>query len=207
VSAGLFITFEGVDGAGKSTHLAWSADWFRSQGRSPLVTREPGGTPIGEKLRDLLLNGDAKLQPETEALLMFAARKEHVAQVIEPALKRGELVLCDRFTDASFAYQGGGCGVPTELLSALERSVQGRLQPDLTLYFDLPVQMAQDRIAGSRSRDRFERESAQFFENVRRAYLERARAAPWRMLVIDASRPVETIQKQLEQIYLTRWPT
>lgn len=206
MSAGRFITFEGVDGAGKSTHLAWSADWFRRRGHPPLVTREPGGTPIGEKLRELLLHGEAKLQPETEALLMFAARKEHLALIIEPALKRGELVLCDRFTDASFAYQGGGGGVAAELLSALERSVQGGLQPDLTLYFDLPVEVAQGRIAGTRMRDRFERESPEFFEKVRRAYLARAGEAPQRMAVIDASRPVEAIQKQLEQIFLGKWP-
>lgn len=206
MSAGRFITFEGVDGAGKSTHLAWSADWFRRRGHAPLVTREPGGTPIGEKLRELLLHGEAKLQPQTEALLMFAARKEHLAQVIEPALKRGELVLCDRFTDASFAYQGGGGGVATELLSVLERSVQGRLQPDLTLYFDLPVRVAQGRIAGTRTRDRFERETPEFFEKVRRAYLARASGAPQRITVVDASRPIEAIQEQLEQIFLSKWP-
>lgn len=200
--AGRFISFEGVDGAGKSTHLGWSAQWFRARGVPVLLTREPGGTPAGEKLRDLLLHSEGALQPETEALLMFAARKEHLTRVIRPALQRGELILCDRFTDATFAYQGGGSGVSTEHLRALERWIQDGTQPDLTLYFDLPVEEAGKRIAGVRPPDRFEREKPAFFERVRSAYLARAREAPQRIVVIDASRPIAEIQKQLEVILL-----
>jgi dTMP kinase len=200
--AGRFISFEGVDGAGKSTHLGWSAQWFRARGVPVLLTREPGGTPAGEKLRDLLLHSEVALQPETEALLMFAARKEHLARVIRPALQRGELVLCDRFTDATFAYQGGGSGVSTEHLRVLECWIQDGMQPDLTLYFDLPVEEAGKRIAGVRPPDRFEREPRAFFERVRSAYLARAREAPQRIVIIDAGRPVAVIQKQLEDIFL-----
>jgi dTMP kinase len=207
VSRGRFITFEGIDGAGKSTHLAWTAAFLRERGQAVTVTREPGGTLLGEGLRDLLLHADGEIDASTEALLMFAARNEHLERVIRPALARGDTVLCDRFTDASFAYQGGGRGLPAERLQALEAWVQRGLQPDLTLYFDLPVATARRRIADLRSPDRFEREDPQFFERVRAAYLNRARAAPDRIVVVDASRSIEAIQKilqdRLSRIYAT----
>jgi dTMP kinase len=145
---GRFITFEGVDGAGKSTQLAWASAYLEGRGVDPVVTREPGGTALGERLRDILLHGAGTLHPETEALLMFAARREHIAQVIGPALLNGRVVLCDRFTDASFAYQGGGRGVSSGKLGVLEGWVHEELQPDLTFYFDLPVDLARTRLEG-----------------------------------------------------------
>ncbi|HWQ39811.1 MAG TPA: dTMP kinase [Burkholderiales bacterium] len=199
MTGGRFITFEGVDGAGKSTHLAWSAEWFRGRGYIITVTREPGGTPLGEKLRNLLLHGEPMLQPETEALLMFAARKEHLERVIRPALDRGEIVLCDRFTDASFAYQGGGRGVPFDRLRELEEWIQAGFQPHLTLYFDLPVEAARARIAGLKTLDRFEREDPRFFERVRAAYLRRVKEAPNRIVVIDAGQSIAAVQAELER--------
>jgi dTMP kinase len=199
MSKGSFITFEGIDGAGKSTHLAWAAALLRAHGRAVTVTREPGGTSLGEGLRDLLLHADGDIDAHTEALLMFAARNEHLERVIRPALSRGDIVLCDRFTDASFAYQGGGRGVPAERLRALETWVHRGLQPDLTLYFDLPVATAsRRRIADLKAPDRFEREDAGFFERVRTAYLSRAREAPDRIMVVDASKSIPEIQKILE---------
>ena len=197
---GCFITFEGVDGAGKSTQLEWAQTLLTARGVALTVTREPGGTAIGERLREMLLNtGDAVL-PETEALMMFAARREHIDKVIAPALARGEVVLCDRFTDATFAYQGGGSGVQTAKLEILERWVQESLQPDLTLYFDVPTAIARQRIGHLRVADRFERESDDYFERVRQAYLARARAHPRRIRVIDASNRLETVKKQVEDI-------
>lgn len=194
-----FITFEGMDGAGKSTQIARAADWLRGRGQSVLLTREPGGTPLGESLRALLLH--EAMHADTEALLMFAARREHLAQVIEPALARGEWVLCDRYTDASFAYQGGGRGIDTARLGVLEQWVQRGLQPGLTLLFDLPCEVAAQRLAASGGDpDRFEREQADFFNRVRAAYLERAAADPVRMRVIDASVSPEYVSNQLEQI-------
>jgi dTMP kinase len=198
VTKGRFITFEGIDGAGKSTHLAWAATLLREHGRTVTVTREPGGTLLGERLRDLLLHADGEVDSNTEALLMFAARNEHLEQLIRPSLAHGDIVLCDRFTDASFAYQGGGRGVSVERLRALESWVQRGLQPDLTLYFDLPVPMAKRRIADLKTPDRFERESVSFYERVRSAYLERAREAPERILVVDAGKSISEIQKILE---------
>ncbi len=195
---GRFITFEGIDGAGKSTHLAWAAALLRGRGRTVRVTREPGGTLLGERLRDLLLRTDGEVDANTEALLMFAARNEHLERVIRPALILGETVLCDRFTDASFAYQGGGRGISVERLRALEIWVQRGLQPDLTLYFDLPVATAKRRIADMKVPDRFEREDSGFFERVRSAYLERAREEPGRIIVIDAGESIANIQKNLE---------
>ena len=163
-----FITFEGMDGAGKSTQIARTADWLRARGHAVLLTREPGGTPLGESLRALLLH--QAMHPDTEALLMFAARREHLAQVIEPALARGEWVLCDRFTDASFAYQGGGRGLDIARLELLEAWVQRGLQPGLTLLFDLPCEVAAQRLAASGGDpDRFEREQSDFFNRVRAA--------------------------------------
>ncbi len=200
--SGKFITFEGIDGAGKSSHVEWLADWLRQQGKVVHVTREPGGTALGEKLRDLLLNEPMHL--ETETLLMFAARREHLAQVIEPALARGEWVVCDRFSDASYAYQGGGRGLDRSKCQALEHWVHDHRQPDLTLLFDLPLEVARERIAlASRNLDRFEQERADFHERVRRAYLERAATYPSRIQVIDANRPLETIRVSLENIVLT----
>jgi dTMP kinase len=197
---GRFITLEGVDGAGKSTHLSWLVNHLRAQGRTVVQTREPGGTPLGEKLRELLLHEPMHL--ETEALLMFAARREHLEQVIRPAIDRGDWVVCDRFTDASFAYQGGGRGLSSEKLSRLEDWVQEGFQPDLTLLFDLPIDIAAQRRAGAaRQLDRFEQEKADFHERVRAAYLARAAAMPARVKVIDARQGVEHIQKQLEELF------
>ena len=194
-----FITFEGMDGAGKSTQIARSADWLRARGHVVLLTREPGGTALGEALRALLLH-DA-MHADTEALLMFAARREHLAQVIEPALARGDWVLCDRFTDASFAYQGGGRGIDVARLEALEDWVQRGLQPGLTLLFDLPCEIAAQRLAASGGDpDRFEREQADFFNRVRAAYLARAAGEPQRLRVLDASRTAADVSIQLEDI-------
>ncbi|MDO9243677.1 MAG: dTMP kinase [Rhodocyclaceae bacterium] len=199
VSKGKFITLEGVDGAGKSTHLGWLVEHLRARGRAVVQTREPGGTPLGEKLRELLLHEAMHL--ETEALLMFAARREHLERVIKPAIKRGDWVVCDRFTDASFAYQGGGRGLSVEKLHQLETWVQGDFQPDLTLLFDLPIDIAAQRMAGAeRQLDRFEQEKTEFHERVRAAYLARAAATPGRIRIIDSRQTLEQIQKQLEQI-------
>jgi dTMP kinase len=197
---GKFITLEGIDGAGKSTHLQWLAERLRSDGgREVVVTREPGGTPLGEKLRTLLLHEPMDIG--TETLLMFAARQQHLAQVIRPALERGAWVLSDRFTDATFAYQGGGRGMPAAKLEALEAWVQDGLQPDLTLYFDVPVGVGQGRLqAGQADLDRFEREAAQFHERVRVAYLERAARYPARIRVVDSTQPISDIRKSLEQV-------
>ncbi|PKO31853.1 MAG: dTMP kinase [Betaproteobacteria bacterium HGW-Betaproteobacteria-7] len=199
---GKFITFEGIDGAGKSSHVDWLAERLRQRGLTVQVTREPGGTALGEKLRDLLLNQSMHL--ETETLLMFAARREHLAQVIEPALARGEWVVCDRFTDATHAYQGGGRGLERSKLQALEHWVHEHLQPNLTLLFDLPLEVARERIAvASRDLDRFEQERADFHERVRHAYLERAHGHPERMRVIDANNTLDNIRKRLEEIIAT----
>ncbi|NSX04724.1 dTMP kinase [Cupriavidus gilardii] len=198
---GTFITFEGIDGAGKSTHLAWFAEQLQArlgQGRRVVTTREPGGTALGEDLRQLLLH--RKMHLETEALLMFAARREHLAEVIEPALARGDWVISDRFTDATFAYQGGGRGLARQRLEALERWVQGDLQPDLTLLFDVPLEVASARLAGAREPDKFEAESAAFFARTRTEYLRRAEESPARFRLIDSTRPIAEIQKTLEQI-------
>jgi len=196
---GKFITFEGIDGAGKSSHVEWLAEQLRHRGKSVRVTREPGGTPLGERLRELLLGQAMHL--ETETLLMFAARREHLAQVIEPALAAGEWVVCDRFTDATHAYQGGGRGLDRARIQILENWVHGTLQPDLTLLFDLPLEVARERIAlTSRSLDRFEQEKADFHRRVRQAYLDRAAAHPGRIRVIDANRPRDEIVNVLEDI-------
>jgi dTMP kinase len=197
---GKLITLEGIDGAGKSTHLQWLAERLRGGGRREVVvTREPGGTPLGEKLRALLLHEPMDIG--TESLLMFAARQQHLAQVIRPALERGAWVLSDRFTDATFAYQGGGRGMPAAKLEALEAWVQDGLQPDLTLFFDVPVVVGQGRLqAGQADLDRFEREAAQFHERVRAAYLERAARYPARIRIVDSTKAVSDIRKSLEQI-------
>lgn len=199
MARGRFISFEGIDGAGKSTQHAWLVDYLRRQGRSVVATREPGGTPLGEKLRALLLAEPMHL--ETEALLMFAARREHIAQVIEPALARGEWVVCDRFVDASFAYQGGGRGLAWKKLEDLAQWVLGDLQPDLTLIFDAPVEIAQQRLhAATPNPDRFEQEQSAFFDRVRAAYLRIAQENPDRVRLIDATQTPTEINKLLENI-------
>ena len=194
---GKFVTLEGIDGAGKSTHVQWLAERLRAQGRDVVVTREPGGTPLGERLREIILHEAMDL--DTEALLVFAARQEHVRRVIAPSLAAGTWVLSDRFTDATFAYQGGGRGIPFERLEVLEAWVQQGLQPDLTLFFDVPVAVGQERLRqATAAPDRFEREQAAFFERVRTGYLRRAAAAPGRFRIIDSSRPLADVKFQLE---------
>ncbi|MCL4745187.1 MAG: dTMP kinase [Burkholderiaceae bacterium] len=194
---GRLISFEGIDGAGKSTHLAWTVDRLRASGREVLLTREPGGTPLGERLRELLLA--EKMSIEAETLLMFAARKEHLEQLIRPALARGAIVVCDRFTDSTYAYQSGGRGLPASRVAMLEQWVHGDLQPDRSFLFDLPPEVAAGRRAAARAADRFETEDLGFFERVRNAYRERAAAAPERFVVIDATESVEEIRNSLEQ--------
>jgi len=191
-----FITFEGIDGAGKSTHLEAVAQRLRDGGDTVLCTREPGGTPLAESLRELVLN--QPMDPMTEALLVFAARRDHVHQLIVPALARGETVLCDRFTDATFAYQGGGRGFDTAVLRQLEHDVHGTLQPDLTIWFDLPATLAAERRGAARSPDRFEQQDIEFFERVRRGYQARAQAAPHRIVRIDASLDRASVWRQIE---------
>lgn len=192
---GKFITLEGIDGAGKSTHLGWLQDWLRERAIEHVLTREPGGTPLGEKLRELLLHHDMHL--ETETLLMFAGRREHIAQVILPALQAGSWVVSDRFTDATFAYQGGGRGLGIERIEVLEHWVQNGLQPDLTLLFDVPLEVSRERLAKTRVLDRFEQEQQDFHQRVRNCYLERARRDPARIKLIDSTRPIDVIQQEL----------
>jgi len=200
---GKFITLEGIDGAGKSSHLAWLAEHLRRRGLEVVVTREPGGTPLGEKLREILLHDP--MDAGTETLLLFAARQEHLAKVVRPAIARGAWVLSDRFTDATFAYQGGGRGFPAAKLAALEAWVQDGLQPDLTLFLDVPVRTGQARLARSQwALDRFEREDEAFHERVRAAYLERARQFPGRIRVVDAAQELEEVRKQLEVMVSTQ---
>lgn len=202
MQGGKFITFEGIDGAGKTTHL----EPFRArlearvaqQGRSVVVTREPGGTPLGESLRDMLLHQPMHL--ETEALLMFAARREHLASVILPALAGGDWVLCDRFTDATFAYQGGGRGLPREKLARLEAWVQDGFAPDLTILFDVPVEVANQRRALARVPDRFERQDGDFFERVRAEYLRRVAENPARFHIIDGTQPIAAVAADLDAL-------
>lgn len=199
VDGGTFISFEGIDGAGKSTHIAALADAFRAAGRTVVLTREPGGTPLAEKLRALALN-DA-MDPLTEALVMFAARRDHLLQVVEPALARGDAVLCDRFTDATFAYQGAGRGFDLEVLATLERWVQtvpalapGAVrQPDLTVWFDLPPAVAAARLTGSRVPDRFEAQPQDFFTRVAGGYAARMAADPDRFLRVASDNPREQV--------------
>lgn len=198
---GKFVTLEGIDGAGKTTHMAWLAAFLRARGFAVTVTREPGGTPAGEQLRELLLNRAQRLQPETETLLMFAARREHLDKVIIPALEAGEWVLCDRFTDATFAYQGGGSGVSWEKIQQLEKWVQGEIQPDLTIFLDVAPDIGRSRSSRIKDPDRFEREEGAFYQRVREAYLRRAREHPGRIRVLDASGEPASIQKELHDIF------
>ncbi len=192
-----FITLEGMDGAGKSTHIPNIIELLKSRGCEVVSTREPGGTELGEHLRELLLH--EPMHPETETLLMFAARREHIANIIAPALQRGAYVLSDRFTDATYAYQSGAKGVSVAKIEALEQWVQGDLQPDLTLLFDVPVEISMQRLSLARTPDKFERESADFFSRIRNAYLERARQNPTRFIVIDANKALEEVVKSVEE--------
>lgn len=207
-AAGLFLTFEGIDGAGKSTHIAALAEAFTAAGRTVTLTREPGGTPLAEKLRELVLN-DA-MDPLSEALLMFAARRDHLQQVIEPALARGEVVLCDRFTDATFAYQGSGRGFDVEVLRQLENWVQARpggaqiRQPDLTVWFDLPPVVAAQRLAAARVPDRFESQPQAFFERVASGYAQRMQESPRRFARIASDQPREAVWQQVRQAFEQR---
>ncbi len=204
VNKGRFITFEGIDGAGKSSHIGALADWLRARGAEVVLTREPGGTPLAETLRGLILH--QPMDPLTEALLVFAARRDHLSQLIVPALQRGATVLCDRFTDASYAYQGGGRGFDRALLVQLESWVQEGRQPDLTLWFDLPAALAAERRGAARSPDRFETQDESFFHRVRSAYAERAVAAPGRFAVIDAVGPRDEVWARVEQaVNARRW--
>lgn len=195
MSRGKFITLEGIDGAGKSTHLGFVAEHLRALGKQVLTTREPGGTPLGEMLRDMVLS--QAMHVETETLIMFASRREHIHKVIVPALEKGIWVISDRFTDATFAYQGGGRGIANDRLKVLEDWVQNGLQPDLTLLFDVSSELSQQRLAFNQSLDRFEQEKQDFFKRVREAYLERANTFRQRMRVIDGSRGIAEIQAEL----------
>lgn len=199
--SGLFITLEGPEGAGKSTNREYLADRLLARGMDVVLTREPGGTPLAERIRELLLEpSDEPMATDTELLLVFAARAQHLARVIRPALARGAVVLCDRFTDASYAYQGGGRGVPEERIASLENFVQGDLRPDLTLIFDLPVEVGLARAAARGRLDRFEQEGRVFFEAVRQAYLRRAASAPARYRVVDAAQPLEQVRRSLDAL-------
>lgn len=190
-----FISFEGMDGAGKSTHLNWFAEQLKARGHEVIVTREPGGTPLGEQLREILLH--QKMSMDTEALLMFAARAEHIAQVIKPALQAGKWVISDRYTDASFAYQGAGRGMDWQKLQQLEQWVHADLQPDLTLFFDVPVQVARQRLSNNVMLDKFEQEQGDFFERVRSGYHRRVKEQPQRYAVIDAAQSLAQVTAQL----------
>ena len=193
-----FISLEGIDGAGKTTHLQWIAEYLRAQGAQVVLTREPGGTPLGESLRDVLLREPMHI--DTEALLMFAARREHIAQVISPALMRGDWVVSDRFTDASFAYQCGGRGIAESKLQVLEDWVQQGLQPDLTLLFDVEVAIAHRRVRTHSQPDRFEQEQLDFFERVRAMYLHRAAQYPARFGIVRTDQSIEAIRNELTML-------
>jgi dTMP kinase len=202
MTTGRFITFEGIDGAGKSTHIEAVAQRLREAGATVVLTREPGGTPLAERLREMLLHEGMDVL--TEALLVFAARRDHIVRVIAPALAAGHTVLCDRFTDATFAYQGGGRGAPLEALAQLERLVQGALQPDLTIWFDLPAALAAQRRAQARAADRFEQQDLDFFERVRSGYAARAGAMPQRFARIDAAQERAAVWRQIDAVLKAR---
>ena len=199
--AGRFVTFEGGEGAGKSTNLDYLRERLEAAGIPLLLSREPGGTALGEQIRALLLDPENKgMSSDAELLLMFAARAEHLHKVIIPALQRGTWVLCDRFTDATYAYQGGGRGIRTERIALLEGWVQGGFQPDMTILFDLPIDVGMQRAGQRGELDRFEQEHASFFEAVRASYLDRARQNPRRFRVVDASLELEAVQQQLDKV-------
>ncbi|MDG9978622.1 dTMP kinase [Ectopseudomonas oleovorans] len=198
---GLFITLEGPEGAGKSTNREYLAERLREQGIDVLLTREPGGTPLAERIRELLLDpSDEPMAADTELLLVFAARAQHLQQVIRPALAKGSVVLCDRFTDATYAYQGGGRGLSIERIAQLEQFVQGELRPDLTLIFDLPVEIGLARASARGRLDRFEQEGRGFFEAVRQAYLQRAEQAPQRYRVLNAGQTLAQVQADIDAL-------
>jgi dTMP kinase len=202
VNGARFITFEGIDGAGKSTHLDALALRLRERGATVVCTREPGGTPLAERVREIFLHETADVL--TEALLAFAARRDHIRSVIGPALATGQTVLCDRFTDATFAYQGGGGGAPADVLAQLEAWVQGGLQPDLTIWFDLPAETAARRRAQARAADRFEQRDLDFFERVRAGYAARAAADPARFARIDSSGSRDAVWAQIQAVLEAR---
>ncbi len=206
-NTGLFISFEGIDGAGKSTHIAGLAETFRNQGRQVTLTREPGGTALAEQLREMVLN--LAMDPLTEALLIFAARRDHLKQVIEPALAKGDVVLCDRFTDATFAYQGGGRGFDLNVLKQLEQWVQAQpdhtlRQPDLTFWFALDPAIAAERLAGARVPDRFESQPVAFFKQVHQGYEDRAQAQPQRFARLDAAQTRHAVWQQITRVLVAR---
>jgi dTMP kinase len=202
---GTFITLEGGEGVGKSTMMTRIDSWLRGQGQSVLTTREPGGTDFAEEIRRILLHpGFERLDRLTELLLVFASRAQHLQERIRPALARGDVVLCDRFTDATWAYQGGGSGVPEQQIAVLEQLVHGDLQPDLTLLLDMPVEAGLRRALDRSAADRFEKESLDFFERVRNAYLERAASEPGRFVVIDAEPGVDEVWAQIEETLVRR---
>ena len=204
-SRGQFITLEGIEGAGKSTMVTFITDLLTQSGREVVVTREPGGTLIGEQLREILLDKtNDELTDDTELMIIFAARSQHLEQVIKPALDQGKDVLCDRFTDASFAYQGGGRGMDSTRIETLETWVQQGIRPDLTLLFDLEVSVGLHRASKRSEADRFEREHIDFFERTRQCYLERARAEPARFATVDAENDIESVQAQIRQILASR---
>jgi dTMP kinase len=197
----LFITLEGPEGAGKSTNREYLAERLRAAGIEVVLTREPGGTPLAERIREVLLTPvDEVMTPDAELLLVFAARAQHLAEVIRPALARGAVVLCDRFTDSTYAYQGGGRGLSLKRIATLETFVQGDLHPDLTLIFDLPVEVGLARASARGRLDRFELEGRTFFDAVRSAFLERAAAAPARYVLIDAAQPLAQVQQSLDAL-------
>ncbi len=196
---GRFITVEGIEGVGKSTNLGFIANELRRAGHTVVETREPGGTALGERIRELLLSPESSIQPLTELLLMFAARAAHIDEVIRPALGSGKWVVCDRFTDASHAYQGGGRGLPADTVETLAGIVQGDLHPDLTLLLDVPLAISAERQAGRGSRDRFEQEPAEFYHRVRRTYLDLAAREPARIRLIDAARPLGEVQADIRR--------
>ncbi len=200
---GKFITLEGMDGAGKSTHIPSIIALLEARGHEVVSTREPGGTPLGERLRELLLH--EPMHAETETLLMFAARREHIASEIMPALARGAYVLSDRFTDATYAYQAGAKGVDFAKIAQLEYWVQVDLQPDVTLLFDVPVEVSVQRLANARAPDKFERENADFFSKIRKIYLQRAHENPARFRIVDANRPLAEVKQSVEEIISTLW--
>lgn len=205
MSRGCFITLEGIEGVGKSSAVACVVDWLSAQGRTVMSTREPGGTALGEQLRQLLLARDGvPIAPLAELLLMFAGRAQHLAERIRPALARGETVICDRFTDATFAYQGGGRGLPTADIAAAARLVHGDLAPDLTLLLDAPPALGLGRVLERGAADRFEAEQVEFFTRVRDAYLELAAREPARFVVIDASQPLETVHASIRAALAAR---
>ena len=199
---GKFISIEGIEGAGKSTQLAFIQNYLSEQGKHIVVTREPGGTELGEQIRTLLLTpSTTSMSVNTELLLMFAARAEHIAQVINPALERGDWVISDRFTDATFAYQGGGRGIEQQRINKIADWTLNGLQPDITFLFDLPVDVGQQRVLSrNQGVDRFEQEKYDFFERIRTCYLDRAQQEPDRIKIIDANQSITDIQKQLIQI-------